>query len=200
MHSRGFTLIEVLVVLTISAILVAMAVPMFQAMIQSNRISGAANSTLSSMDLARSEAIRRGNNVTICRSATANDATPVCSSSAAGGFNGNDWAAGWIVFAKAPGNLTSCTFQAGDEVIYRQLPFQPDAQQRLIIEGSANPQCVSFNLRGLTMEGGFMGTTLFFDYRDKSVATRTNMARCLAISSIGRPQVSRVVADACPAG
>lgn len=197
MQARGFTLIELLVILTISAILVAMAVPSFQALIQSNRISGAANSMLSSMDLARSEAIRRGNNVTVCRSTNADAPGAACSNAAAGGFNGDDWAAGWIVFAKAPGNNAIGAVEAGDEIIYRQQP-PADAQQRLIVEGTANPQRVSFNLRGLALGGGFMGTTLFFDYRDKAVATRSNMARCIAVNAQGRPHVTRVVADACP--
>jgi type IV fimbrial biogenesis protein FimT len=200
MTSRGFTLIELLVILTISAILVAMAVPSFQAMIQSNRISGAANSMLSSLDLARSEAIRRANNVTVCRSTNADAPVPACSSAAAGGYAADDWAAGWIVFAKTPPNAANATFEAGDEVLYRQTPFQPIAQNRLIIESTmANPQRVSFNLRGLAMGGGFLGTTLFIDYRDTGVAVRTNMARCLVVNSSGRSRVARVVADVCPA-
>jgi len=69
----------------------------------------------------------------------------------------------------------------------------------MIAEATATPQCVSYNLRGLPIGGGFLGTTLFFDYRDKAVATRTNMARCMAINAQGRPHVARVVSDACPA-
>lgn len=97
---RGFTLIEVLVVMTISAILLAVGVPMFQGTIASMRASEGANSLVASLELARSEAIRRGIPVTLCR-VTAGDAT-ACSSAASGAFVGDDWAAGWMVWADVP--------------------------------------------------------------------------------------------------
>ena len=67
MHSRGFTLVEMLVVMTISAILIAAAVPSFQWTIARNRISDATNQLLSHLEYARMEASRRGNTVSICR-------------------------------------------------------------------------------------------------------------------------------------
>ena len=67
MRSRGFTLVEMLVVMTISAILIAAAVPSLQWMVARNRISDATNLLLSDIEFARLEAARRGSTVAICR-------------------------------------------------------------------------------------------------------------------------------------
>ena len=94
MQSRGFTLIEAMVVLTISAILVAVAIPSFQGIIRSSRISSSANSFLSAIDLARSEAIRRATTVTVCRSVNPEAVNADCSNAAANGYAAGDWASG----------------------------------------------------------------------------------------------------------
>lgn len=201
MRPYGFTLVEMLVVITISAILVAMAIPSFQGTIRSSRISGAANSFIAAIDLARSEAIRRATSVTVCRSTNADTANANCSDAAANGYAGNDWASGWIAFAKAPGNVVVTTVEAGDEVISRQVAFPGPAQDRMIIESTAaNPQTRTYDSRGLTVGAGLLGMTLFFDHRDIQVAQRTVRARCIALNISGRARVAPVdvQANACP--
>ena len=199
MHERGFTMVEVLVVMTISAILLALAIPSFERLLRTNRVSSATNSMLAALDLARSEAVRRSGVVTVCRSTNADAPNPTCSSAAAGGYADNDWASGWIVFAKAPGNANNGAVEANDELILRQTPFQAMAQQRLIMESTlANNQWRAYGPRGLNA-GGAIGITLFIDVRDTAVPVRSDMARCLVANITGRPRVARVVANACPA-
>jgi type IV fimbrial biogenesis protein FimT len=199
MRPRGFTLVEVLVVMTITAILLAFAIPSFQTMIRNNRISSSSNSLLAAMDLARSEAVRRSTVVTVCRSTDPEAVAPGCSSAANGGYAANDWASGWIVFAKAAGNLNNGAVEANDELLLRQAPFMAPSQERLIIESSlGGNQWRAYGPRALNA-GGALGITLFIDYRDTAVAVRTNLARCLAANITGRPRVARVVANACPA-
>ncbi|GGK10985.1 GspH/FimT family pseudopilin [Luteimonas terricola] len=65
---RGFTLIELLVTVALLAILVALAAPSFANLINSNRLAGAANDIVAALQVARMEAIRRGQSVVICPS------------------------------------------------------------------------------------------------------------------------------------
>jgi type IV fimbrial biogenesis protein FimT len=63
-------------------------------MIQKVTISSNVNTFLSDIRYARSESIRRGGGVVLCRSDDAEAAAPACSS----GSSGNDWVSGWIIF------------------------------------------------------------------------------------------------------
>ncbi len=89
--------------MTISAILIAAAVPSFQWMMARNRVADATNLLLSNLEAARMEATRRNNAVTLCRVQDVNATPPVCSSAVVGVFDGNDWAAGWVMFEKSGG-------------------------------------------------------------------------------------------------
>ena len=92
--SSGFTLLELMLVVVIVAILITMAVPSFQWMIQKVTISSNVNTFLSDMRYARSEGIRRGGGVVLCRSDDPEAATPVCSTSS----SKINWVSGWIIF------------------------------------------------------------------------------------------------------
>jgi type IV fimbrial biogenesis protein FimT len=83
-----------MVVIAIVAILTTLAAPSFRSLIQSNAVSGTVNSFLSDMRYARSEAIRRGGVVVMCRS-NAPESTQACDGTT-GATTG--WQTGWIVF------------------------------------------------------------------------------------------------------
>jgi type IV fimbrial biogenesis protein FimT len=103
-RTRGFTLIELMVTLTVATILVTVAIPGFRTIIQNNRATTQSNNLLTAMTLARSEAIKRGIRVSVCSSS--DQAT--CAGS-------TDWATGWIVFTDDTG--TAGTLDGTDVLI-----------------------------------------------------------------------------------
>ena len=100
--SFGFTLIELLVVISIASILMMLAAPSFKQLIQSNSISSNVNNFLADMRFARSESIRLGGGVIMCRSDAPEAASPACGSGAGPGTNG--WVSGWIIFHDVDGD------------------------------------------------------------------------------------------------
>ena len=91
MNGRGFTLVELLVVLAVGAILLTIAIPGYAFLVNSSRLAAVTNDLVTALHLARSEAIKRSIRVTVCKTSNAMAETPVCDTTAS-------WQQGWLVF------------------------------------------------------------------------------------------------------
>ncbi len=90
----GFTIIELMITVAVASLLMAIAVPSFNQMVVSGRLTAQSNEFVAALSLARSEAIKRNASVTLCR---ANSATATDCSTASGTWTN------WIV--RANGNV-----------------------------------------------------------------------------------------------
>ncbi len=122
----GFTLIELMVTLTVAAILLGVGVPSFRDLLGSRKVGAAANGFLAALRLARSEAIRRGRRV---------DLVP------AGG--GSDWREGWVVFVDENGDQKPGT---GETVLFRHGPLA----HGIAVSSTLSGQYLAYNGSGRT--------------------------------------------------
>lgn len=91
----GFSLIEILVTLSIVSLLMTVAVPQFQALIEKNKVQALMDEFTSGLYMTRGEAAKRGYQVTLCAS---NTAKTDCDTTA------TDFSSGWIIFVDYDGD------------------------------------------------------------------------------------------------
>lgn len=89
--SFGVTLIELLVVLAIVGVAAVIGMPNLAYAISKVRMDGEINAVLSGLNLARSEAVKRGLTVSVCPSTNGTS----CAA-------GTSWSSGWIVQLDGP--------------------------------------------------------------------------------------------------
>lgn len=65
-RAAGFTIIELMITLTVAAILLAIAIPSFTYLTVSNKLNTSANSLVSNLMMARADAIKRNADTEIC--------------------------------------------------------------------------------------------------------------------------------------
>lgn len=97
-HSiNGFSLLEVMIIVSILAILTALAAPSFQLMIEKWRVQETVESMKSTIYYARSESIKRGGNIGIEKNPKT---LPGCTLAE----GTNEWGCGWFVFVDSDRN------------------------------------------------------------------------------------------------
>lgn len=172
MHKESaFTLVELLVALAVAAVILTVAVPAFSRLATEQRVVTASNSLLAGFHLARAEAVRRGQRVTLCPSTDGDSCSP-----------GVGYHAGWIV---AVGPNAGQGLSGTGEVIRREGPL---ANGVTAVGNGSMANYISFVPTGQTRQlgGGLqMG---------RVTICNDAVGRSIIINRAGRP---RVAEDAC---
>jgi type IV fimbrial biogenesis protein FimT len=172
----GFTLIELLVTVAILAIFLSIAVPNLITFVQNSRLVGQTNDLVTSLNYARSEAIKRGVRVSVC--SRLNNTT--CSGATV--FN---WDAGWLVFVNPNNNAVA---DAGEMVLQVRQPLENGNTLRTNTVGGTGLQRVTYQNSGFS---GNAGTFRLSDSRG------TASGRAIVVSFQGRVSTSTGT-TACP--
>jgi len=182
-RQSGFTLLELMVALAVAGILFAIAVPNLRTFIQNNRLTAASNDLLASLQLARTEAVKRQANVVVCATTDSTAANPTCS------FGGGN---AWIVFQD-----TNRNWQAdgapGEPVIERHVALDPS----ISIRGDGNA-IVAYGPSGYALPAGPQVPTadvVFCDVRGVQASGLNSTARTVVIAPTGHARAFSSATD-----
>lgn len=138
MLARGFTLIELMITIAIAAILLTLGVPSFADFIANTRIATDSSNLMADLAFARSEAVKRGSPVAICRKAAG---ATSC---------GTSWSDGRLIFVELGGAVG--TYDANDVLLrVREELAQGNA---LASSGFANAAFIQYLPNGSTDSPG----------------------------------------------
>ena len=173
----GFTLIEMMLAISVLAVLLAVGVPNFRDFVRNSRMTSAANDVLSDFNLARSEAVKRRVPVTLCKWDGADCAT-----------DDTDPFRQWIIFVdddddgiNDSGELVLREREIHDSLTVTvngwKLRYQPNGFPRSITDTEAVSQMIICDSLGNKISVGGVSA-----------------ARGITISATGRPSVNRDIA------
>lgn len=157
----AFTLIELMVVVALVAIFALVGIPSYESLTTTNRMATEMNGLLADIQYARSEAIMRGVDVTVCGGSNS-----ITGSGPALTCNQPTWNNGWIV-TSSPGASTG--------VIRVHDAISPN--DRFTTTSAAS---ITFDRNGFTNNAGTI--TIELNDQGNNVGDR----RCLVISMVGR--------------
>jgi len=162
-YHNGFTLIELMVTISIAAILLGIAIPSFTSTITSNRLTTNANELVTALNLARSEAIKRGQHVVVKKT-------------------GTNWENGWQVFVDIDRSTT-----AKENV----LDTGTDIELRVYAALSGSYTLRSNNFSGYIRytpsgQSNTNGSFVICDNSDGNGLPEANTSRLIIVNSLGR--------------
>jgi type IV fimbrial biogenesis protein FimT len=188
--ARGFTLIELIVVMAIIVVLAVVAVPSFVTFQRNSQLTSSANGLLASINAARGEAMKR------------NQTTFVVPNT------GTDWTTGWKVFVSRPGYsassgtydatstaTTSSTYTDGQDLLVQSVP----AQESYLSISSSDSSGTAVGLIRFDGSGysktsdnsGFQAMTLRLRRNDVSSAQQPSETRIMVLARTGRARVCK---------
>jgi type IV fimbrial biogenesis protein FimT len=175
----GLTLIELMVTMAVAIILLAVGIPMFDTMRVNNRSTAQANNLVTAINLARSEAVKRGDAVTLCP--IDNPANLTAGSIACG--DAADWANGWFAYSDAEGSTAGSFENSSGETMLRV--WQQPASGTEV----TGPVNVPYNGTGGLAGAANLTLTVQVD------GCSGTQKRQLTISPVGRVDIARVACD-----
>ncbi|WP_038036135.1 GspH/FimT family pseudopilin [Thioalkalivibrio sp. AKL17] len=165
---KGVTVIELMTAVALLFVLLLVAVPNLSNVLERQRLLGTTHSLVSTMHLARSEAIKRNQRVVVCPSSDG----VICRED-------GDWSHGWIWFVD---NESTGERSAGDVLIGSA---SPDHAETIDINGNQPvSDYVAYTSRGVTRRSS--GALQMGSF---TLCSRLG-GRRVVISSIGRPRTA----------
>ncbi len=186
----GVTLVELMTAIAILAILSTLAIPSFQSLFASIRLSSATSELTASFSRARAESIRLGTRVTVCRS---NAANTQCSNAVGGG-----WESGWLILQDVVRPTANASVDTGDVITYIGQSLPADIR---VVGNLYMASYVSFTAAGQpkAMSGGITPATIRVCSTSPALQD-SERARDLSMSATGKILVRKNTATiACPA-
>ncbi|HUV23027.1 MAG TPA: GspH/FimT family pseudopilin [Gammaproteobacteria bacterium] len=161
--NSGFTLLELMITLTLISLVMAIGIPSMRDFIKNDRLVTQINTMVGHLAYARSEAVTRHQTVIICASSNLTS----CSSS--------NWAEGWILFVDTDNNAdfsagedmlrqhealsggATFTSSVGSVVTYDERGFAPNSIGTFSLcddRGTAHMKSISISATGRVRQGG----------------------------------------------
>jgi type IV fimbrial biogenesis protein FimT len=176
---NGFTLIELLIVVAIAAILASLAVPSFRTMLVKRSTQSAADTLVSDMRYARTQALQRSTRVVMCSLAA--NSTSSCSGDTP------SWVNGWLIFVD---KNNDDIVNGSDEILRVQQPMANIASIQSLLPSNDNPR-FRFEANGWTKAS----SQTFYITPTGIVPAGSTQLVC--ISNQGRPSVRPQGSTAC---
>jgi len=155
-------MVEMTVVVSIVAMLLAIGAPSYRYVTTANRVAGEINGLVGDMQFARAEAIKQGLPVSVCSSTNGTS----CSGS-------STWTQGWIVFSDS-GVIGSID---GNDLVLR---VQPKLSGADTLNADNTISIVTFNREGFARN---LPGTINISLHDKT--SNSSYTRCLNMTIVG---------------
>lgn len=174
-RQAGVTLVELLTVLTIVVILTAIGVPSYRYVTTANRVATESNSLLGDLQYARSEAVREGQQVTVCVSKNGSSCDSATLPPA--------WQEGWIIYSN-PNSVAAV--DSNDPLLRQEKAFSGTDT----FQSSNTTYQINFSRDGFANLGAASMQVTLHD----STANKL-YSRCLLISQAGMMSVQSNSSD-----
>ncbi len=170
-----------MIALAIGAILLTLAAPDMSDFVKNNRVVTVSNDFVANINVTRSEAIKRGVTVIMCRSANPTAANPTC-----GGTDTKDWSPGWLMYA-TNGDIDERNYAAATDTLIRIGPATPSGVR---ITSDTNGNSWLAYRRDASLRESDTAAYAICDDRNEAGG------RLISIRLSGRPIASKTTTDA----